>query len=214
MLLEIALLPVFLFCAYIYRYDNTHKEPGYPVLLCVIYGALWAAPIVLFEQRASSAVIDNDFINILYQSAVTAAFPEELFKLILFMLLIYNDPNFNCPFDGIVYSVFICMGFAGAENIGYVFHPVLGGFKTALMRALFSIPCHGIFASVMGYFAAIARFGKRHFIIYAFAAPFLLHTIYDFILMYPCAYDSELFIIYVLFLVILCFILKNRLKNH
>ncbi len=213
MLLQLAMLPVFLFCLYIYKYDKTHREPAFPALLCLVYGALWAAPIILFEQMAAVPQISDDFINTLYQSAITAALPEELFKLILFMLLIYNHPSFNCPFDGIVYSVFICMGFAGAENIGYVFHPLLGGLKTAILRGIFSIPCHGIFAAVMGYFAALARFKKAYFIIYAFIVPFILHTVYDFILIYPCPFDTELFIIYFAFLIILCLILKNRLTS-
>ncbi|MBK7649981.1 MAG: PrsW family intramembrane metalloprotease [Flammeovirgaceae bacterium] len=44
-----------------------------------------------------------------------------------FVRALYNNKHFNEPFDGIVYSVMVGMGFATFENILYV---VEGGIGT------------------------------------------------------------------------------------
>ena len=66
----------------------------------------------------------------------------------------WNDPNFNFRFDGIVYAVFVSLGFAAYENIRYVLHY---GLSVALPRALLAIPGHMSFAVVMGLFYGRAR---------------------------------------------------------
>lgn len=215
LLLKLALLPAILFCAYIYNYDKD-KEPcrlfknkRQMALLCFGYGVISAAPIILTE-RFLAADIDPPLSKALYESFITASLPEELFKLILIYLLIFYHRDFNTPFDGIFYSVFLCMGFAATENVGYVFHPVLGGIKTAVLRAVFSVPGHGIFASVMGYFLCLSKFRSKSFLLAAFFAPFIIHGVYDFILIFPIPNPSIIFLSYFAFLIILCFILKKK----
>ena len=70
------------------------------------------------------------------------------------MIVIWRNKNFNEPFDGIVYACFIGLGFAGIENIMYVFgnDTVGGALTTGVMRALLSVPGHFLFAVIMGYF--------------------------------------------------------------
>ena len=48
-----------------------------------------------------------------------------------FMVFAWRDPNFNYRFDGIVYAVFVSLGFAAFENISYV---VGYGLTTAVAR--------------------------------------------------------------------------------
>ena len=49
-----------------------------------------------------------------------AAAPEEGAKLLALWLLLRKNPHFDEDFDCIVYSVFVSLGFATLENIGYV----------------------------------------------------------------------------------------------
>ena len=122
----------------------------------------------------------NFLIEALYTSFIVASGTEELFKFIILYFLVWKNKNFNEPFDGIVYAVFISLGFAGIENVLYIFNPYLGGYQTAIARAIFSVPGHGLFGVSMGYYYAIAKFNKTT-LVTAFSALFI-HGIYDFIL--------------------------------
>lgn len=179
-------------------------------LLCIIYGIVSFVPISL-TANTLNIKIENDFLRVLYEAFITAALPEELIKLVILCCLIYNCKNFDTPFDGIFYSVFLCMGFAAAENIGYVFHPILGGFKTAVLRSIFSVPCHGIFAVIMGRFLSENRF-KGAGLFPAFLVPFILHGVYDVLLLYPLPHNKIIFLLYFAFLVILCITTKHKLR--
>ena len=79
---------------------------------------------------------------------------EESIKLAVFMIFVWKNKNFNCTFDGLIYSVFVSIGFAMLENILYVFD---GGLRTALLRALLSIPGHVAFSVFMGIFYSYAK---------------------------------------------------------
>jgi RsiW-degrading membrane proteinase PrsW (M82 family) len=69
--------------------------------------------------------------------------------------VLYNNKNFNEPFDGIVYAVIVSMGFATIENIIYVFQY---GFATGILRLFTAVPAHAAFGILMGYFLGKAKF--------------------------------------------------------
>ena len=52
---------------------------------------------------------------------------EEGAKFAMLKRRTWNDMNFNYRFDGIVYAVFVSLGFAAFENIGYVLGYGLSG---------------------------------------------------------------------------------------
>ncbi len=85
--------------------------------------------------------IINNFICI--------ALVEEFFKWLFCFLLTRRNKHFNSLFDGVVYTVFVSLGFAAAENILYVFE---GGISTALLRMVTAVPGHCFFGVIMGYF--------------------------------------------------------------
>src|SRR5665647_1988143 len=71
----------------------------------------------------------------------------------------WNHRAFNYQFDGVVYAVFVSLGFAALENIGYVLQ---FGFSVALTRALVSVPAHMCFAVFMGSFYGRAKVCSVH----------------------------------------------------
>ena len=87
-------------------------------------------------------------------------------------------------FDAIVYSVAAALGFAALENVFYVME---GGFETAVMRAIFSVPGHAADGVVMGVFYGIARqhelYGRKQqatqSYLLAFLLPMIEHGFYD-----------------------------------
>jgi protease PrsW len=81
-----------------------------------------------------------------------------------------------------VYSVMVGMGFATVENIGYVYQH---GINTALLRMFLSVPAHGTFAVLMGYFVGKAKFLPEKRFYYLFLGVFwatFFHGTYDFFL--------------------------------
>lgn len=103
-------------------------------------------------------------------------------------LVLRNNRYFDEHFDGIVYATCIGMGFAGLENVMYLFQSEGEWIYTGVVRALFSIPGHFFFAILMGYFYSRAHFSKEtlqkgKYALLALLAPVVAHGIYDSILM-------------------------------
>ena len=115
-----------------------------------------------------------------------AAAVEEGAKYFMLRRRTWSSPSFNCQYDGVVYAVFVSLGFALWENISYV---MSYGFTTALIRALTAIPGHACFGVFMGVFYGIAkkhdnkgdRISSKTFSVLSVAVPALLHGAYDFI---------------------------------
>ncbi len=77
---------------------------------------------------------------------VVVALSEEGFKYLLLKKRTWYSSEFNCQFDGVVYAVFVALGFALWENISYV---LMYGLGTAAIRAVTAVP--GTRASVCSW---------------------------------------------------------------
>ncbi|HOF20903.1 MAG TPA: PrsW family glutamic-type intramembrane protease [Bacteroidales bacterium] len=183
-LLFISLAPVFIIAWYIYSRDTYEKEPLRMLIKALYIGALCVIPVAIIEDVLMSLYQGSDEIRkAAYTAFLVAGFTEEVFKYSAFLLYIWKDRNFNEKFDGIVYAVYISLGFAGIENLMYVFR---GGYGVGLMRALTAVPAHALFGIMMGYYFGLAKFSKRFRaagIAAAFIVPFAFHGLYDFLLM-------------------------------
>ena len=183
-LLFISVAPVLIIALYVYIRDRYEKEPVVCLLKALISGILIVFPVVLLEKGLYSLFSGgSEIVNAAYNAFVVASFSEEGFKYFAFMIFFWSNRNFNEKFDGIVYAVFISLGFAAIENILYVFR---GGYEVGYVRALTAVPAHALFGTVMGYHFGIARFyrAKRMMQLFlAFSMPFIWHGVYDFLLM-------------------------------
>ena len=203
-LLLLALAPVTILCVYIYIRDKYEREPIRLLLTGLIFGAIITAPIIHVENFVTLFAPNAGLLwEAFFLSFFVASLVEESFKYIILFFLVWKNNNFNERLDGIVYSVFISLGFAAVENVLYVFNPYLGGLHTGLARAFISVPAHAFFGVVMGYHFALSKFDQhskgKHFF-YAFFMPFLLHGIYDFILMSNLPYLMVFFTAFVIYL--------------
>jgi RsiW-degrading membrane proteinase PrsW (M82 family) len=183
-LLFVSLAPVFIIAFYVYSRDKYEKEPFSILLKALFIGVLIVLPVVLIEKLLTLFSRDTDGLAYAgYNAFVVAGLTEEGMKYLAFFLFFWKNINFNEKFDGIIYAVYIALGFAGIENILYVFS---GGYGVGLIRAVTAVPAHALFGVVMGYYFALARFNTRLkplFLTLAFILPFLFHGLYDFILM-------------------------------
>lgn len=209
-LLIASLAPVVIILFYIYFRDKYEREPLGLLAVSVLAGALIVIPVILVEQLVSALNPSVTKIgDAAYNAFAVASLVEEGFKFLALYLIFWNNRNFNEKFDGIVYAVFISLGFAAVENIMYVGR---GGIEVAMTRAITAVPAHALFGVRMGYFFGIARMYpelRTQYLRLAFIYPFLLHGFYDFILM---AQLEWLLILFVPYMIMLYFIGFRKMK--
>jgi len=182
-LLALALAPGAAIGLYIYLKDKHEREPLGLLIRSFFFGIL-SVFVTLLISRVISVFITIDEQSVGEQAVhafLIVALVEEFSKFIFVRGILYNNPNFNEPFDGIVYSVMVSMGFATFENILYITD---GGISTALMRMFTAVPAHATFAILMGFYLGKAKFEhkKSYYAIHALAVAALFHGAYDYCL--------------------------------
>ena len=207
--LAAALLPAALLLRYVYRRDTVEKEPAGLLVSLLLMGCLSALCSAVLEGIGeyllgvfvSSA---SPLYTILLAFLVVAAV-EEGTKLLFLKLRSWNHPAFNYRFDGIVYAVFVSLGFAALENVQYV---VNYGISVALPRALLAIPGHMSFAVFMGAFYGRARLfancGRgdeaRRSLRAGYLLALLAHGFYDACAMSGTVWASLVFLVFIVLL--------------
>ena len=205
-ILFVALAPVLIIAFYIYFRDKYEHEPVGLLLKSLLAGAIIVIPVIYIERFTGSFdIYFKGLPKALFDAFLVAAITEESFKYLALILLIWKNPNFNEKFDGIVYAVFISLGFAGVENILYVSSY---GLHIGWTRALTAVPAHAIFGIMMGFYFGLARFYpemRRKLLIRALAFPVIFHGIYDYLLMSEQQVLLLLFIPFLVFMWIMGF---------
>ncbi len=202
LLLAAAVAPSAALLFYFYARDKYEKEPRRLLLKAFLLGGGLVIP-VLFAEMALNVfnMEENNLLAAGYTAFVVAGLVEESFKFLFFFLYIWKDREFDEMYDGILYAVFISLGFATVENLAYV---LSSGFNTALVRSLTAVPAHALFGVVMGYYLGIAKFARpqytRKYIWLGFITPVILHGIYDFMLFSQKFFLLLFFIPYMLYL--------------
>ena len=189
-LIAAAVIPAIFLMIKVYRSDKLERESPYMIWSLVKAGIL-SSLLALVEERVLSVILglavpQNSYLYdiILYFGIV--AFAEESSKYLLMKRQTWSSWEFNCQYDGVVYAVFVSLGFALWENISYV---MMYGFGTAIVRAITAIPGHACFGVFMGIFYGIAKrldyrgnnAGSKICRILAVVVPALLHGAYDYI---------------------------------
>jgi RsiW-degrading membrane proteinase PrsW (M82 family) len=167
----------------------------------LLAGGLTVIPVLFLETFLSSFTgLFYGLTAAAWKAFVVAAFSEELWKFIALYVLIWRSPEFNEKFDGIVYAVYVSLGFAAVENVMYVMD---GGLSTGIARAITAVPAHAIFGITMGFYFGLAKFYQKEqagLKLKALAFPILLHGIYDFILFTGIDWLTIAFIAFVIYL--------------
>ncbi len=253
MLTIAAILPAVVLCVYIYKKDRIEKEPLSLLLYLLLAGAACCYPAAWIEEgilnildiifRFFAVSIENGVVYLtdsgyivyrVLENFVGIALVEEGLKFLALLLLTRNSREFNCMFDGIVYAVFVSLGFAAFENIFYVLN---NGWINALMRAFTSIPGHMFFGVFMGYYYSQWRMDKlaRRYesvlqqqkrlpsgraidcltsVILAVLVPVFAHGLYD----YCCTYGGKIanlsFYIFIIVMYVYCFRKINHMSAY
>ncbi|WP_407520604.1 PrsW family glutamic-type intramembrane protease [Lacibacter sp. MH-610] len=185
LLLALSIAPGIAISLYIFFKDEFNREPKLKLIICFFLGCLSVLPAILFQvltTKPTDIFFENGILYTAFFSYIIVALSEEMSKFLALRFYAFPKQSFDEPYDGIVYSVMVGMGFATVENIGYVYQHGLG---TAILRMFLAVPAHGTFAVLMGYFAGKAKFLPEKKFYYLFLGVFwavFFHGTYDFFL--------------------------------
>lgn len=205
-LIAAAIIPAVWLLRYVYRADVLEKEPG-GLLLSLVLRGIVATFLALLTERLGSSILylffkEDTLVPHFLMYFVVVALSEEGFKYLLLYRRTWHSPDFNCRFDGVVYAVFVSLGFALWENIQYV---SMMGLFAAAVRALTAVPGHACFGVFMGAWYGMARwyenYGEydksRRYRRLALIVPTLLHGCYDFIATINGTLFGMIFVVFV-----------------
>ena len=152
---------------------------------------MFATVIAMVLEELGSALLgsvyaENSLPYNIIMYFVIVAFSEEGAKYILLRRRTWRSDAFNCQFDGVVYAVFVSLGFALWENLGYPGHA-----------------CFGVFMGV--YYGRAKRYDNDGDFVkakrcrtMAVLMPALLHGAYDFIATMEDPNCEWMFLVFVL----------------
>ncbi len=249
LLIAAALIPAVILGIYVFRKDRVDKEPLGLLLLLLLSGVVICFPVVevgnflqgvidsvfslFFVEYENGGFILGPVMSRVYNACtyfIAVAFVEEGFKWLAMFLLTRKSKHFNSLFDGLIYAVFVSLGFAAFENILYA---LTGGWGTVILRAATAVPGHVFDAVIMGYYYSfwhvyeLARkqerdlhsnrvitvkneFSGTRYLVLSIVMPVLSHGLYDYACTMDTAAATVLFYGFLIFLYIYCF---RKIKN-
>jgi RsiW-degrading membrane proteinase PrsW (M82 family) len=180
----LAIAPGFVLLFLFYKLDKYEPEPPEKVravLLAGMLSPLVVVPIALALNFFCFKMVEKTSIaGVAVDAFLVAALVEESAKFAVVWFTIYHDPEFDEPYDGIVYCVTASLGFAIIENLFYL---VGGELRNIVARALLSVPLHALAGVFMGTFMGLSKFRpteRRKLLMLALLVPVLAHGTYDF----------------------------------
>ena len=171
-------MPAIFLCGFVYYKDRIEKEPIGLLALLFAAGAAVYMPVMAIE-RLISGVFDKLFasyivfgadgateyssgiaevLHLFFVSFFAVALVEILIKWCVLYFCTRNNKHFNYLFDGIVYSVFISLGFAACENLRFAW---INGWDTLVLHSISSVPMHLFVGIFMGYYFSRWNSHKR-----------------------------------------------------
>lgn len=211
--LIVAVAPALYLMKKVYDLDTIEKEPPALLRRLFLMGCLSVIPAVILEvlfSRLTDPLFagKSELLYLAVDNLLGIALVEEGCKFFFLYKNAYRHPAFNYRFDGVVYAVFVSLGFALVENVLYV---AQFGLQVGLVRALLSVPLHGVCGVYMGI--AFGRLKARTLHApagllsaggHCLPLPVLIHGFYDFCLSRQSRYSLLLFILFVAAVFFLC----------
>ena len=191
-MLIISFLPVAVLLYYIYKCDYK-PEPFKMIARGLLYGVCSVVLVVILHCIFAAFGFEDYFygegrtiVSQFLRAFVAAAIPEECAKLLMLHLLLRKNKYFDEHIDGIVYAACVGLGFAGLENVTYVYGSE-DWLYTGIARAISAVPGHFMMGIAMGYYYSLFRFNvegrKREWAVKMLLIPIIFHGVYDAMLM-------------------------------
>ncbi|MBR2990198.1 MAG: PrsW family intramembrane metalloprotease [Solobacterium sp.] len=202
-----AVLPAAVLMVLTYRLDRAEPEPSSLLAKMVLMGCVAVIPAIVLEIGVQDFLLPlfsyDNYTQYYIILALTVGLIEEGCKFFFLYRSTWNDPNFNYVFDGVIYAVYVSLGFAALENIEYVFQY---GLSVALTRAFLAVPGHFAFSVFMGAWYGSAKVqevrgnhgAKITRMILAYLSAVAVHTMYDALAMIGTDRATILFFLFVM----------------
>lgn len=181
--LVVSAAPALAFLLVILRMDRQEPEPLGLVLRVIALGAASCIVAALVEKALGGVALFHTpgLLGAVASSFIQIAPVEELCKLGVVLLFVWQNAQFNEENDGIVYVGASAIGFALFENILYVAQK---GISTGVLRAFSSIPLHVFAGIILGMYVGRAKFAadertRSLLILKGFVLVWLFHGLYD-----------------------------------
>ncbi len=222
--LVLAIGPAVALMRYVYNLDPLEKEPAGLLSRLILRGVVAAFFAGLLEEVGMSLFgllsgLDANTLGFeLLSDFVVVGVIEEACKYVLMGRATWNNPAFNCRYDGVVYAVFTSLGFAGMENVMYGLNY---GTGVLMSRAVMAIPAHMGFAVLFGMLYGEAKYlavrghriGSALCIGIGFALSALLHGLYDATATLADYGDGTFLLVVALIYVIVFLVVRSAAKH-
>ncbi len=175
------------------KMDKYEKEPERAIYKTFFAGALATVPSLILETPLQmtdgvQSSLPRDIVFPFLWIAVV----EEFFKYLAVRVTVYRSKDFNEVMDGMIYMISAALGFAAAENVGYM---IGFGFSVGLLRAILSYLGHLSFSGILGYYLAKSKLeGQNHRLYIGFILAISLHFLYNGFLVAGTVMTSGFFI--------------------
>lgn len=193
-IIYLALIPVPFFYLIYFRHFFTYyraqgRTPSYlKHLESFLYGIGLALAIMLAAPLLDRLLrIDS----VAAEAFIKAALVEKLGALAVIYIVLRHYPSFNI-LEAVISGILVGSGFSLVENI---FYTISFGPSVIIVRDLFSVPLHLTTCGLIGYYMGASRLSRtavyrRLYALRAFFMPFVLHGIFDTLLLKggACAY--------------------------
>jgi RsiW-degrading membrane proteinase PrsW (M82 family) len=205
-LLYVAMGPGIAIAVFIYYSDKWDRKPKILAIKCFFFGGLAVFPSYYYEGVAAKIlgieVLSWENPSFFWTKTLIYAFfgvslAEELCKFLFLKAFVFNEKEFNEPFDGIIYGGLVGCGFATVENILYV---VPQGQEVGIIRMITAVPGHAFLGIILGYFLGRAKFSVNgvKYQLFGLIVVIFLHGIYD-----TAAFSNTSWSFYLIFSIIL-----------
>ena len=220
----LAIVPIYVICNYVYEKDHV-KESSNILTKLFILGILSCFLVLIlstieenifpfFAQDTKDLNATETFIYTFFGVGII----EEFSKWTMLYFGAYKSREYDEIYDGIVYAVFVSLGFAAFENLLYVITSQ-NSLMVAGLRAVTAVPAHACFGIVMGSFFSLAKISSKEgktgneilYLILSILVPALLHAIYDYILILG---NPSLLLVGLVFVIILYICCIKKIKKE
>ena len=219
LILITALIPAVILGLWIDKTDSARPEPPRMLALAFLYGVgSTFVTLVITSLMSMMGVMVYElgsFAGAVSTALFAAALPEEMAKLLMLWLFLRKNPFYDEYFDGIVYAACVGLGFAGTENILYLFQSE-DWLGTGIVRGMTAVPAHFAIACAMGYFYSKRHFGDRSSItaVCVLAVPVIIHWVYDALAFSEGIAAPALSVVFnILFVLLICLVYRNTMRR-
>ena len=153
---------------------ESFKDIIYVFLFGLVISFFLCIPYVIFRE-----VVGDNYATNLFGCVIAVALPEEIIKIIPFLLVLKYRKFVNEPIDFLIYSSASALGFAFYENINYIIGYSETGNIVAIRSFLPSV-MHMVVSSIFSFGIFLYLKSKKiKFIFVGLILASLIHAIYN-----------------------------------